>query len=374
MNDRERFDAIMDYGSFDRVPCWYFGTWKETRERWRAEGWPEGQPVEKAAGLDPDWEDGMWNVHGLADNKPSPTGRESRVIEETADYRVVEHGDGSVVKESLAGSSIPQTIRHQLEPTRESWEVFKKRLDPSKPGRRPVAWREKARELEKRERMTCFLGGSLYGWPRAWMGMENVSVPMYDDPTLFEEIVAHIADFFIEVNGPVLDEVGFEFAYFFEDCCFKNGPMFSPEVYRKHLHPHYRRMVDFYRSKGVKHMLVDSDGKVDALVGCWLESGIDILFPIEVGTWKADPVEFRREYGRDLRMVGGVDKHVIPKGESAIREHLAPLAELATEGGFVPLPDHRIPPHASLDQFRTYVRVFREMFGEEAVAAAREKR
>jgi len=92
-----------------------------------------------------------------------------------------------------------------------------------------------------------------------------------------------------------------------------------------------------------------------------LDSGFDIVFPIEVGTWKASPVAFRKQYGKQLRMMGGVDKHIIPQGEAAIRQHLEPLRPLVQEGGFIPLPDHRIPPHCSLEHFKTYVRVFREV-------------
>jgi hypothetical protein len=67
-------------------------------------------------------------------------------------------------------------------------------------------------------------------------------------------------------------------------------------------------------------------------------------------------------------MMGGVDKHVIPKGEAAIREHLRELQPLAREGGFIPLPDHRIPPDCSLEQFRSYIRIFKEVFNQESAA------
>ena len=56
-------------------------------------------------------------------------------------------------------------------------------------------------------------------------------------------------------------------------------------------------------------------------------------------------------------------KHVIPQGAAAIRAHLEPLRELADEGGYIPLPDHRIPPDCSWKHFKTYVDVFREVFG-----------
>ena len=105
------------------------------------------------------------------------------------------------------------------------------------------------------------------------------------------------------------------------------------------------------------------------MLPCWLESGIDIVFPIEVGVWEADPVELRQRFGRRLRMMGGVDKHVIPQGEKTIRRHLEHRRALVEEGGYIPLPDHRIPPDCSLEAFRTYLRVFKEVFGMEAEPA-----
>jgi uroporphyrinogen decarboxylase len=57
-----------------------------------------------------------------------------------------------------------------------------------------------------------------------------------------------------------------------------------------------------------------------------------------------------------------VDKHIIPKGEQVIRAALQRLRPLVEEGGYIPIPDHRIPPDCSLEQFRTYVKIFQEVF------------
>jgi len=172
------------------------------------------------------------------------------------------------------------------------------------------------------------LAGREIGW--AW---KPISYLAYDDPALFEEIIEYLAAYWMQLIAPVMQIAQFDFVYFFEDCCFKSGPLFSPSTYRKYYHKYYKKMIDCYRAMGVRHILIDSDGKVDDLVPYWMESGFDILFPIEVGTWRANPVLLRKKYGKALRMMGGVDKLVIPHGEKAIREHLKPLKELASEGG-----------------------------------------
>ena len=362
MNDRERFRAIMSYEPFDRLPVYYFGLWDETLLRWQQEGVTDLESIPAATGMDPDWEAGLWNTHRLVNiDLIAPQGQDE-VIEDTPDYRIVRNPLGEVVQVGKLGSTIPHYLEHALKPTRESWQRFQKMLDPCDSARYASDWRAKGELLNQRERVTAFIAGSLFGWPRGWMGVEAISYLPYDDPLLFEDIVAFLTDRLIALYKPILQQVRFDFAYFFEDCCSKTGPLLSPRIYERVYKKYYRKLVDFYHDMGVPFVLLDSDGKVDALLPLWLESGIDILFPIEVGTWKANPVEFRKRYGKRLRMFGGVNKLVIPLGEAAIRAELEPLCEIVNEGGFIPIPDHRIPPDCSLEQFKTYVRVFQEVF------------
>ena len=373
MNERERFHAVMNYGEVDRMPVYYFGTWPETKVRWRAEGL--AAPVQEGSSggpqlpeMDTDWEcapdnrGNIWDNQGLLEPWPRAPGK-WETISEDAETRTSRSPLGGIVQNSKIGSSISHTLRYDLQPTRDDWERFKKFLDPADPGRWRPDWQERAAKLNAREHMTCFFGGSLYGKARDWLGVEALSCLAYDDPELFEEIIAFQTDYYIALNAPLLQQVAFDFAYFFEDNCFNTGPLISPAMHRQFYDRYYRKMIAAYRALGVPFMLIDSDGKVDDLLPCWLESGFDIVFPIEVGTWKGDPAAFRRQYGKRLRMIGGVNKHVIPLGEAAIRAELEPLRALAAEGGFIPMPDHRIPPDTSLEQFRTYLRVFKELFG-----------
>ncbi|MDR1060034.1 MAG: hypothetical protein LBL83_02220 [Clostridiales bacterium] len=367
MTHKERFRAVFGGGRPDRLPVYFFGTWAETKRRWASEGLAGaragGDPGPQVPGMDPDWEEGMWDCHGLV--SPWPIGDfKEEVLERGEDYVIRRTQLGAVERSSLRGSSIPLAVRHALEPTRASWERFKSFLDPGDPRRRPAGWREKAAALAERDALLCFMGGSLYGWLRDYMGVEAISCLMYDDPELLSEMVAHMADFFMAVYEPVLKAVRFDLAYFFEDCCGSTGPLFSPSAHGEFFDAHYRRMVGFYKENGVGFTLLDSDGKVDRLLPCWMASGIDIVFPVEVGAWGESPARLRGLFGGGLKMMGGVNKHVIPLGEDAIRAHLAELKPVVDEGGFLPMPDHRIPPECSYADFLTYVRVYGEVFAQ----------
>ena len=356
----------MRYEPIDRMPLYYFGTWRETKERWAREGLEGVEVADRSIGpqlpeMDPDWEEGMWDTHGLVNVNPI-SDEPSQTLEETNDYRVVRTSLGAVSKVGKHGSSIDHHVEEALKPTRASWERFKTFIDADTPARRPQGWQQQAAILNEGERLTPFCLGSLFGWPRGWMGVEHLTYLSVDDPLLFEEIIDYLTEYYITLFRPVLEVTHFDFAYIFEDCCCKSGPLLSPSTYEKHYAKYYRRLTDFCHEMGVEFVLLDSDGKVDDLLPLWLRSGIDIVFPIEVGTWKSNPVVMREQYGRDLRMIGGIDKHVIRQGEAAIREELKPLQPLAAAGGYLPMPDHRIPPDCSLEQFRTYLRVYQEMF------------
>ncbi len=365
MNLRERFSAVMTYQPFDRVPIWYFGSWPQTKERWKKEGLAiekcDRSPGPDLPGMDKDWGTGLWEHHGLANLSWIPEGP-CEILEETEEHQVIRPPWGGVQRVSKTGGAFSEHVEEALLPTRESWRQFKRFVDVGDPKRVIAELDRRAEAFAKREHVLAFMGGSLYGWPRDWMGVEGWSCLAYDDPALYEEIIEHLTEYFMTLMGPVLDRVDFDLCYLFEDCCFNTGPLFSPATYKQFYHKYYVRLIEFYRKKGVPLVLLDSDGKVDDLIGCWLDSGVDILFPIEVGTWKADPVKLRRKFGKSLRMMGGFDKHLIPKGESVFRPELERLLPLVKEGGFIPFPDHRIPPDCSLEQMRNYIRVFGEVF------------
>ncbi|MCL2096243.1 MAG: hypothetical protein FWH10_04980 [Oscillospiraceae bacterium] len=358
MNQSERFQAIFRREKPDRIPVFYFGYWTETAERWKSEGL---ENINDIPGMDPDWEAGLWNCHGLVNINPLGSFPHT-VLEETDDYVVVQNSLGEISKNSKRGSSIAHTIKHSLEPSKESWERFKEFLDASDPRRQSADWERKAEILAAKDRVLPLMGGSLYSWLRNWLGVENISYLMYDDPELFEEIVAYMTDYFIDVHRPVLEKVKFDFAYFFEDCCCKTGPLFSPAIYKSIFDPYYRKLIGFYKQNGIPLILMDSDGDTDKLIRPWIDSGFDIMFPVEVGTWGANPVELRKKFGSQLNMFGGVDKNIIPLGEDAVRRHLLALKPAVDEGGYLPIPDHRIPPECSYGDFLAYIKVFNEVF------------
>jgi len=100
---------------------------------------------------------------------------------------------------------------------------------------------------------------------------------------------------------------------------------------------------------------VDCDGNIDSLIPLWLESGVNCFIPFEVGTWHADPVEYRRKYGKDLRMMGGFNKRILAGSRHAIEREIHRLMPLVKEGGYIGFCDHYVPPDVSLENYLFYL-------------------
>jgi len=107
---------------------------------------------------------------------------------------------------------------------------------------------------------------------------------------------------------------------------------------------------------------LDCDGCIDALLPIWLENGVNVMFPIEVGTWEASIAPWREQYGRELRGVGGMNKNVFSKDFDAVDQEIERLRPLVALGGYIPCPDHRIAPDAKWENVAYYVKRMREVF------------
>ncbi|MCL2773775.1 MAG: hypothetical protein FWD71_10540, partial [Oscillospiraceae bacterium] len=85
------------------------------------------------------------------------------------------------------------------------------------------------------------------------------------------------------------------------------------------------------------------------------DAGVDGLWPLEHVS-EADPNVFRKKYGKQLRLTGGVDKMRIAQGRKEIDRHLTELCPLIEEGGFIPTIDHTVSPDVSLENFEYYMK------------------
>jgi uroporphyrinogen decarboxylase len=133
----------------------------------------------------------------------------------------------------------------------------------------------------------------------------------------------------------------------------------SPKIVEELMVPRYKRITDALRKHNIDVNLLDCDGRIYELVPLWLKGGINCMFPIEA--LHTDAVKLRKEYGKDLLLVGGVDKIELAKGKEATDRELERLRPLMEDGGYIPTVDHRVPPDVSFENYLYYLEKRKEM-------------
>jgi len=335
------------------------GGWAETTERWRREGW-DGTPLHII--FKTDWVGSVPVYYG-----PIPR-FEYRLVEETDVYRIYINHEGILMREFKAyhgNSSMPQFLKFPVSDAEEFEAFCAERLQLRFEERAAPNWSELVPSWRKREYALMLFAdrwGGFFGPLRNLMGLENLCLAFYDQPALVERMMEQRADMIIAITGRVLDEVEIDVFAFWEDMAFKSGSLVDPKRFRQLAWKHYRRVVDYVRSRGVEFVGLDSDGNITELIPIWLDAGINFLWPFEVAAGM-DVVEVRRQYGRSLAMLGGIDKRAVAAGGETMRRAVDRVMPLVEEGGYIPELDHSAPPDISWQKMTDYMTYLLQRLG-----------
>ena len=184
-----------------------------------------------------------------------------------------------------------------------------------------------------------------------------------DDEELYDEIIDTVGELEYKIAKAVLDKgLKFDFGHFWEDICFKSGPLVVPSVFEEKVAHHYKRITELLNEHGIDIVSLDCDGVIDSLAPIWLENGVNTMFPLEYGTWKGELGPLRESCGKGLRAVGGMNKNIFALGTAEIDKEIERLRPMIEMGGFIPCPDHRIPPEAKWENVQYYCRRMKELF------------
>ena len=202
-----------------------------------------------------------------------------------------------------------------------------------------------------------------FWFPRTLFGIEPHFYAFYDYPELMGRITQDLCEFNMKALKALFEVMKPDFVGYAEDMSYNHGPMISEEYFDKFMLPHYVRQNDFCHANGIK-TLVDSDGDVTVMIPWFIKSGIDGVYPLERQA-NVDINAIRREYPEFI-MLGGYDKMVMNKGEEAIRAEFERILPVMKSSCYIPSVDHQTPPGVSFEDYKIYIKVFKE-YCEKAV-------
>ena len=367
---RDRFYRVSTYQSVDRVPDIEFGYWPQTIRRWLREGMPVELTPQETEEMFSRKVDDFFGFehegHGIPRHTEMNPPFEEEVLEERADSVVMRDATGIVAERYLHDSdrsSIPRFISFPVE-TPDDWPALKERYRLDDGIRAHVAEDLDAARGAQAEGQAIQIGFTgFYGQLRHWTGMEHLSYAFYDYPNMIEDMVSHWAELCAQQIETLPSDICIDHVSWWEDMASKNGPLVSPAVFRRFLQPGYHRVMGAARKRGCALSIVDCDGNPHAIVGNWLEEGVNIMFPLEV-TAGVDPFAWREEFGMQLRLRGGIAKRPLVEGGTAIDRELERIGPLLDQGGYIPHLDHLVPPDIPYAHYCQYLEKKRKLIGK----------
>ena len=103
-----------------------------------------------------------------------------------------------------------------------------------------------------------------------------------------------------------------------------------------------------------------SCGCVAPFIPDFLEAGVDMLNPLEVKAGM-DPVALKAQYGDVLCFNGGLNAVLFTEPEKLWEEMRHVIPAMKKNGGYWVSSDHSVPQSVSLETFREFVRLAKEL-------------
>lgn len=314
MNSRERFLEVMRYGKPDRVPCFEEGIRDEVLKVWRKQGLPRRADIYRLFQID---------RH-----------------EETA---------------------VDVVTRPELKEWPRSCselDVLRRHLDPYDDGRLPEDLHAHIKAGKARDYMLIlqvhrgfFLSMGVYAWNRF---SEVIHLLIYD-PQLVRESMRIQGEFAARLAERVLQKVDIDAVVFGEPIGGNDKPLISPRMYEEYVLKSYEPVLAAVRQYGVGTIMFRTYANARILLPCVVKRGFNCLWACEVNAEAMDYRDIRREFGRDLRLFGGIDLDALRRGKEAIRRELEEkVPQLLAGGGYVPLADGRIREDITLENYTYY--------------------
>jgi len=156
------------------------------------------------------------------------------------------------------------------------------------------------------------------------------------------DVYCERADRVLPLLDPYIDAV-----FLTEDLGAQGGPLLSPDLYKKAILPHQKRLFAHLKSRTHAPLILHSCGSVRFAIPSLIEAGVDALNPVQVSAAGMDPAGLKRDFGKDITFWGGGcdTQFVLSRGAPAqVREEVKRRISAFGPGGYVFCQVHNVQP------------------------------
>jgi len=200
--------------------------------------------------------------------------------------------------------------------------------------------RENVKKLrnETQYAICSYICGVVYETCWYMRGLEQWFIDMLTQPEICEAMLDSTLAYWLDFFSVFLKETGdlYDVIMIGDDLTGQNGPLFSPDLYRRIVKPRQKKLVQHIRSLTSAKIWYHTCGSCYEYIPDLIDNGVDILNPVQIGLVNMEPERLKREFGdRIVFWGGGVDaQHVLAfKNPAEIREHVRENLDAFMPGG-----------------------------------------
>ena len=177
-------------------------------------------------------------------------------------------------------------------------------------------------------------------------GGEQAFVDLIQNPEIVDYILDNLFDLAYQQTLRIFEAIpgAVMITYVAEDLGAQTGLMYSPAHIRQYLLPRMKRMMELTKQHG-SYVFHHTDGAARAILPDLIETGIEILNPVQ---WRCPGMEregLKRDFGDRLIFHGAMDnQYTIPFGtvDEVRQEVIDNYRILGAGGGYILAPCHNI--------------------------------
>ena len=328
MNSKERVHAALRRQPVDRLPIfmWFH---PETAQRLARLLEIPVSRVSEAMGDDirQTWVNHNYAMEGIVHEHEGESHLDFWGVEWTR-----QQGFNQITKFPLAGATKDEVLSYRF-PTEHMPELLQRML--------PV--------VESRQDYFVGCDVSPCAFEMYWRlrGMGDAMLDIAGDPALAGEMLVRCAEFSRLLSEAACSQFEMDWLWTGDDVSSQLGMLIKPETWRELIKPHLRRVFDVGKAKGL-WVAYHCCGALRPIIGDLVEIGMDVLNPVQCNCPGMNPLELKKEFGKQLAFMGGVDTQgVLPYGTvDEVRRATARLIEgmTADGGGYILAASHTVPP------------------------------
>jgi len=321
MSSRERFRETMGYGKPDRVPYFEEGLRKDVLRAWRTQGLAKDADLSKMFATD-------LRERIEVDLEPRP--KLISRLDKMADLK-----------------------------------KFQQRLNPDDKRRLPSRWPRRVQAWQSRDHVLMLYvhrGFFLTMGVHNWRSFTDAMMLLMDRPDVVRKRMQIQGEFAARLTERILADVEIDAAVFSEPIGGSDRPLISPAMYEEFVLKNYQPIIEVLQQHQVATICFQTYANARILIPVILKWGFNCLWACEVNIDAMDYRSLRKEFGRELRLIGGIDLDALRKDKAAIQkeieEKVPPLIE---DGGFIPLADGRVRADVPFENYVYYRRLLEKV-------------